>query len=392
MPRRGVSACVCACLILAAVTGCDGGGDETEPLPTISVALENAFPGLMFVRPVDLRQAPEGSNAFFVVEQAGNILAFENDPTASDFDVFLQIQARVSRENNEEGLLGMAFHPQYAQNGYFYVYYSAANPRRSVVSRFRVSANPLRADHESEMILLEILQPFGNHNGGQLQFGPDGYLYIGLGDGGSGGDPQGNGQNPRTLLGSLLRIDVNGSSDGRNYAIPPDNPFAGNSEGFHEEIYAYGLRNPWRFSFDRETGWLWLADVGQERLEEINVIESGGNYGWSTMEGTLCFRPSDGCDRTGLELPIWVYNRTLGGSVSGGYVYRGTSIPALQGRYIYGDFLSGRVWALHYDGGEPQTQQIAGGGNQISGFGQDRAGEVYVLTFNNDILRFVPAE
>ena len=258
---------------------------------------------------------------------------------------FLDIRDRVSNRGSEEGLLGLAIDPH--KDGQFYVYYSAANPRRSVVSRFSSGskgqpAERKPADPGSELVILEVDQPYPNHNGGQIAFGPDGYLYVGLGDGGSAGDPLGNGQNTSTLLGSILRIDVSECHcSGQPYAIPPDNPFA--DGGGRSEIWAYGLRNPWRFSFDRQTGDLWTGDVGQNQWEEIDIIERGGNYGWNILEANHCFNPRNNCDDAGTIPPVWEYS--LDGtpcSVIGGHVYRGNAIPWLRGTYIYGDFCSGK--------------------------------------------------
>ena len=252
----------------------------------------------------------------------------------------------MSTQGFEEGLLGLAFDPDYSDNGYFYVYYSAANPRRSVISRFSVSENPNVADPNSEFIILEVAQPFSNHNGGQVAFGPHGNLYIGLGDGGSGGDPQGHGQNTSTLLGSILRIDVTGTSDGRNYLIPPDNPFVDVPDARHE-IWAYGLRNPWRFSFDPMNDTLWLGDVDQNAWEEFDIIGRGVNYGWNIMEGLHCYPSGADCDPTGLEPPIIEYpNPEEGCSTTGGYVFLGRGMPSLVGAYVYGDYCSGNIWGL----------------------------------------------
>ena len=241
---------------------------------------------------------------------------------------------------------------------------------------------------DSEVVLLEVAQPFSNHNGGQIRFGQDGYLYIALGDGGSGGDPLEHGQDRSTLLGTILRIDVDNPPDGQAYGIPADNPFAGNTEGYREEIYAYGLRNPWRFSFDPVTGELWAADVGQGAWEEIDRIESGGNYGWDVMEGFACFEPSAGCDQEGLILPVWTYGRSEGQSVTGGFVYRGPGVPSLAGRYVYADFGSGRIWALT-PGEEPDNTELFNTDYNISTFGIDEAGELYFADlFGGHIYRF----
>ncbi|MDZ7269045.1 MAG: PQQ-dependent sugar dehydrogenase [candidate division KSB1 bacterium] len=353
--------------------------------------LEIAFPNLIFTRPVDLQHAGDGSNRLFVVEQAGVIRVFPHTPGVAAADTFLDIRGRVNDSGNEEGLLGLAFHPNYESNGFFYVNYTAANPRRTVIARYRVSAgNPNRAEAASEFILLTINQPYENHNGGQLAFGPhDGYLYIGMGDGGSGGDPQNNGQDRRTLLGDLLRIDVDNPSGGRNYGIPADNPFVGNTSGYREEIFAWGFRNPWRFSFDPQTGWLWLADVGQNSREEIDIVEKGKNYGWRIMEGKNCYDPPSGCNQSGLALPIWDYGRSSGASVTGGYVYRGTRVAPLVGAYIYGDFVSGRIWALRYDGVNPPNNSLLIDTNlNIASFGVDQNNELYLCAFDGRLYRF----
>ncbi len=358
-----------------------------------NVEIEVAFPNLSFNRPVDLQHAGDGSGRLFVVEQAGRIRAFPNHPEAANTTLFLDIADRVHDQGNEEGLLGLAFHPDFPQNGRFFVYYTAANPRRSVLARFqRDPLEPQRADPASETRLLEVAQPFSNHNGGQLAFGPDGLLYVALGDGGSGGDPLGHGQNRRTLLGSILRLDVDRASAGRAYGIPADNPFAGNTEGFREELYAYGLRNPWRMSFDVETGRLWAADVGQNAFEEIDVVEAGGNYGWRTMEGASCFDPPSGCDEAGLRLPVWSYDRGEGRSVTGGYVYRGPGVPSLVGWYVYGDFVSGKIWALAFEDGAVQAHaELLDTTLGISSFGVDENRELYFCAFDGRIYRFTSA-
>ena len=313
----------------------------------IALELETAFDNLFFSRPVDIQHAGDGTNRLFVVEQhSGKIIVFDNDQNVSSSDTFLDLTVNTG---NEEGLLGLAFHPDYTNNGHFFVYYSTSGPRRSVISRFTVdSTNPNLADPASELIILEINQPYSNHNGGQLAFGPtDGYLYIGLGDGGDGGDPDENGEDPKTLLGSMLRIDVNNTSENEPYAIPPDNPFVGNTDDYREEIFAYGLRNPWRFSIDPETGTIWAGDVGQGSREEIDIIEKGKHYGWDIMEASLCFEPRSNCTTTDLVTPVWEYNRNEGISVTGGHVYRGTRVPEIIGKYIYADYVTGRIWGAH---------------------------------------------
>ena len=357
----------------------------STPLKPMSVA--RSFPNLNFRRLTGLVQPDDGLGVLYVTEQRGLIRIFPNQQDVSKSTVFLDITGRVNEGGNEEGLLGLAFDPGYQDSGFFYVYYSAKDPRRSVVSRFSVNPNdPSKADPDSESIILKIPQPFKNHNGGQIAFGPDGYLYIGLGDGGSGGDPLLHGQNPTTLLGSLLRIDI---SNQNGYQIPSDNPFL-SVAGAKPEIWAYGLRNPWRFSFDRETGDLWLGDVGQNSSEEINLVKKGLNYGWNVMEGAHCFRPKNGCDGNGLESPIVEYGSDQGCSVIGGNVYRGTGLPSISGIYLYGDFCRGTVWGLRHNG-QTVTEHIilAKVDAQITSFGEDQAGNVYILSRDDGIYHLV---
>jgi len=354
------------------------------------VVLENAFPALSFNRPVDLQHAGDGSNRLYVVEQSGRILTFDNSSAVTVSAVFLDIRSRVNSSGNEEGLLGLAFDPAFTQNGYFYVNYTASNPRRTVISRFSMAPGaPHVADALSERVLLEFPQPYSNHNGGQIAFGPDGFLYIATGDGGSGGDPQNNAQNLGNLLGKILRIDVSREVADKRYAIPADNPFAGNTAGHREEIWAYGLRNPWRFSFDRVSGRLWTGDVGQNRFEEVDIIERGKNYGWRVMEGFVCYNPASGCDESGLEKPVVTYGRSDGASITGGYVYRGTRVPELQGKYIYADFVSGNIWALDYAGpGNAENTMLLRSSQNIASFGVDAANELYACSFSGEVLRF----
>lgn len=347
-----------------------------------------AFPNLSFNQPVGIYHAGDGTNRLFVVAQQGEIYVFENSEDMPTAKVFLDIKDRVLF-GGEQGLLGLAFHPNFASNGFFYLDYTAENPRRTVIARFSVSqGNPDQGDKNSEQVILEVMQPYVNHNGGQIAFGSGGYFYVALGDGGSGGDPLGNGQDRSTLLGSILRLDVDTSSEGREYGIPADNPFVGNTQGYREEIYAYGLRNPWRFSFDTVTGWLWTGDVGQDRMEEIDIVEKGGNYGWNIMEGSLCYSPSEGCNRTGLELPLWEYGRDLGVSVTGGFVYRGSKFPDLIGVYVYGDYGSGRIWALEYNGiDDPDNMELLDTNLSITSFGVDEENELYICAFDNNIYK-----
>lgn len=359
---------------------------ETEEIEN-RFMIQDAFPGRSFDRPLDLQHAGDGSGRLFVVEQGGRIYVIGNS-SAADTRLFLDISDRIDDSGNEMGLLGLAFHPAFEDNGSFFVNYTDRN--NTVISRFTVNPdNPDSADPASEEVLLTFSQPYSNHNGGQLAFGPDdGYLYIATGDGGSGGDPHGNAQNRETLLGKILRIDVDNQDPGLNYAIPLENPFTGNTESYRQEIYAYGLRNPWRFSFDPLTNRLWAADVGQDRIEEIDLIEKGGNYGWNIMEGSLCIKPPAGCDPTGLELPVYEYKHPLGDSITGGYVYRGEELPMLQGAYVYADFVSGLIWGLWYEEGEGNRNfTLAETGLNISSFGIDEDYELYLTTFDGKIYR-----
>lgn len=353
-------------------------------------ALEVAYPNLTFERPLWFGHAGDNSGRLFVIEQAGLILVFDSSNATAVVDTFLDIRVPVNDGGNEEGLLGLAFHPDFETNGFFYVNYTASSPRRTIVSRFTASpSSSNNADEATELPILTFDQPYSNHNGGCLQFGPDGYLYIATGDGGSGGDPHDNGQNRRTMLGKILRIDINSAEGGNQYGIPDDNPFANATDSSRPEIFAYGLRNPWRFSFDPANGRLWAADVGQNAIEEIDIIESGKNYGWSVMEGNDCFKPDSGCDTTGLVRPIFQYTHADGQSVTGGYVYRGAKVSGLVGRYLFADFVSGRIWSLQYTPGQPASvTQLPKTSLLISSFGVDAEGELYVTSFDGKLYRF----
>jgi glucose/arabinose dehydrogenase len=372
---------------LAGLLACN----EAPDVPT-GIQVERVFPDLSFQEMTNLVQPDDTSDLIFITEQRGVIYSFSAN-NSQQADVFLDITDRVNRGGNEEGLLGLVFGPDYQENGYFYVYYSAADPSRSVVSRFSLDEEDTDvADPGSEVIIMEVAQPFSNHNAGQLAFGPDGYLYIGLGDGGSAGDPLGNGQNLVTLLGSILRIDVSGLSAPGDYEIPADNPFVGTT-GARGEIWAFGLRNPWRFSFDSETGLLWAGDVGQSSWEEIDIIAKGANYGWNIMEGSHCYSPATGCDQSGLTLPIVEYDHSQGCSVTGGYVYRGDQTPSLQGYYIYGDYCSGNIWALVYDGSVVTDNVLLVDSDlSITSFGEDLAGNLYILDRQGGIYTLVETE
>jgi glucose/arabinose dehydrogenase len=348
---------------------------KSNPVPVpvhVQASLELAASG--FTLPVHITHAGDGSGRLFVVEQCGRIMIVRNgvvQPTP-----FLDVSAQVSC-GDERGLLSIAFPPGYAEKGHFYICYTDG-PGDIVVARYGRSADPDTADPATGETLLVIPhRTYANHNGGQLAFGPDGYLYLGTGDGGGGGDPEGNGQDPASLLGKILRIDV--ESGVAPYAIPPNNPFV-NAPGFLPEIWALGLRNPWRFSFDRLAGDLYIADVGQASFEEVNfqpVAGPGGaNYGWNIMEGAHCFGAVP-CDQTGLTLPVHEYGHSQGCSITGGFVFRGPASAGLSGKYIFGDYCSGRIWALQQTGGGWSNILLADTGYTISSFGEDEAGNVY---------------
>jgi len=368
---------------------------EVDESP-IDIEVVRAFPNLRIRRPVVLTNAGDQSNRLFIVTQQGVIHVIPNHQEVKETQTFLDIEDQVVYDDrkNEEGLLGLTFHPNYEENGYFYVYYTTKDaPQTSVVSRFSVSKNnPNRADPDSEFELMRVSQPFWNHNGGTVEFGPDGYLYIVLGDGGKANDTLMNGQNVQTLLGSILRVDVDGTSKNRRYRIPADNPFANAGGLARPEIWAYGLRNVWRLAFDRETGLLWAGDVGQDIWEEINIIQPGGNYGWNLREGKHKFGPAGSEARSDLIDPIWEYHHDIGKSITGGEVYRGKQVPSLTGYYLYADYVSGKFWALKYN---PRTEQVEENRSLTSNsvkpvmtFGVDEAGEVYCSDAFGMIYRF----
>ncbi len=338
--------------------------------------------------PVDIGAPSDGSGRLFIVERAGRIHIHQNGsllPTP-----FLDIRNSVGC-CDERGLLGVAFHPQFASNGQFFVNYTDS-AGDTVVSRFQVGADPNLADAASEQAILNIEQPFGNHNGGQLQFGPDAYLYIGMGDGGGAGDPLNLAQDTSSLLGKMLRIDVDGTAP---YAVPSDNPFL-QDQSTLDEIWALGLRNPFRYSFDRITGDLFIADVGQDLIEEVHVQRAntpgGANYGWRLMEGTQCFNPSTGCNNGSLTLPAFEYGHEAGRcSITGGFVYRGSAIKTLFGSYVYGDFCTGEIFvATENDDGSWYQEVLLATPYEISTFGQDEQGELYVADINGDVYRLIP--
>jgi len=360
-----------------------------EPSPA-QVELTNAFPALSFTRPVFLTHAGDGSNRVFVVQQDGLIKVFPNDPLVTTPDIFLNITNKLSSTTGEEGLLGLAFPPNYSDSGYFYVNYTtgSSSTPTTVIARFSVTEDPNKADSLSEHILLTVSQPFSNHNGGMVMFGKDGYLYIGMGDGGSAGDPQNNGQTLSTLLGKMLRIDVDTTM---GYKIPPTNPFYGNPGEGREEIFAWGLRNPWRFSQDVETEQILVGDVGQGAWEEIDVLENGLNYGWRCYEGNAVYN-SAGCGpSTNYTFPIKVYPHAGGDcSITGGYIYRGYRRPELTGAYVYADYCTGRTSLLRYEGGlVTEDSLLVDATFPVSSFGMDADGELYILNYNGNVQRFV---
>lgn len=393
--------------------------------PKMVLALENGWPQITLVpviggleRPVYITHAGDGSGRLFIIEQAGRIRIFQDGsllPTPF-LDITSRVRSPSSSGGNEEGLLGLAFPPGYTDKEYFYVYYTNQDGNNQV-SRFHLQSGQTgTADPASEELILLLNHPSrSNHNGGQIVFGPDGYLYIGVGDGGGAGDPNGNAQNLGSLLGKILRIDVEAaarapsiglpcgegmsapstaSASGEPYQIPPDNPFA-STAGAQPEIWAFGLRNPWRFSFDRVTYDLYIGDVGQNLIEEIDfqpaASKGGENYGWNTLEGTQCYQPSSGCvPPAGHVAPVAEYAHEAGCSVTGGLMYRGAAFPELHGIYFYADFCSGRIWGLRNDGGW-QSQELLPSDRGISSFGDDEAGNIYLADmYSGEVLRLEP--
>jgi glucose/arabinose dehydrogenase len=362
---------------------------ETSPSPApplgeLAISLFPVAGG--FAKPLFVTHSGDGSDRLFVVEQGGRIFIAKEGVVNSA--PFLDITPIVGSDASEQGLLSVAFHPDYASNGFFFVNYTDKRGD-TVIARYQLSTeNPDLADSNSSKFLMTIGQPYVNHNGGQLAFGPDGYLYIGTGDGGAANDPQNNGQTLSSLLGKILRIDVDNADP---YGVPENNPFV-DTEGARPEVWSYGWRNPWRFSFDATTDDLYVADVGQNQYEEIDVeltgTPGGQNYGWRFMEGFHCFNPSE-CDPTslGLVLPIAEYDHSQGCSVTGGYVYRGSRYPRLTGVYFYGDFCSGIIWGIRREADGNWTQaELLASGRVISSFGQDETGEVYLVDHKGDIL------
>ena len=342
----------------------------------------NAFPDLpSFVLPIGIEDPMDGTDRLFIAQRGGLIYVIQNDPAVSTRTLFLDISSQLSTFG-EGGLLGLAFHPDYESNRFFYVTFTAESPRREVLARFTASAsNPNVAVPGSKVVILEIPKVNTFHNGGRIAFGPDGYLYWSLGEDGAAHLAQ----DVNSFHGKVLRIDVDNPSGGLQYGIPADNPFVG--ETGLDEIWALGFRNPWRFSFDFPTGRLWLGDVGNDRWEEINIVSKGRNYGWPHLEGNECFPTPQNCDTTGLNAvpPLFVYAHNGSASVTGGFVYRGTRLPSLAGKYIYADFITGEIWALTWNGVNPPSNSLLTILNSIPGFGIDKDGEVFIASFGGDI-------
>jgi len=394
-PSLAFSLSLVAPALLVMLFGCGGGSSSTvvNPPPGGPPALALSAFVSDLASPTGMEVPNDGTGRLFVLEQGGRIRIIQNGALVAA--PFLDITSKVE-SGGEKGLLGLAFHPSFSSNRRFFVYYTRrlSLQLQSVFSEYAASSsNPDQADASSERILLVVNQPFDNHNGGQLAFGPDGFLYIGLGDGGSEGDPQGNGQNLQTLLGKILRIDVDGAfAPGKQYAIPADNPFT--PPGGLPEIWAYGLRNPWRFSFDRVTSKLFAGDVGQNSFEEVDIITRAGNFGWNKMEASHCYPPGSSCGTAGLILPIMEYahNASGGEAIIGGFVYRGSAIAGLVGAYVFGDLSSGHIWTGVQDSSGNWSQTLVLNHNlTVSSFGQDAAGELYLLDYGNGAVLRVRA-
>ena len=383
-------------VVKANFLGAPGPSGAVE-LADLAITTTRVYPALSFSLGLGLMQAPGDSSRWYVLEQQGFVRVFDNDPDVQSAATFLNIQS-IAECCFEGGLLGMAFHPDYPTDPRVYVSYTREGPSGlvplvSIVSEFRSTDGGLTLDVGTEQLILAQGQPYSNHNGGQITFGPDGYLYFALGDGGDGGDPRDNGQDTNTRLGAMLRIDVSVSpldrDDGLTYDIPPDNPFATSTSCATgcPEIFAWGLRNTWKYSFDRDTGDLWAGDVGQWSFEEIDVIVKGGNYGWNCYEGDAAFSLSGCTDPSDYEFPVTTYGRSLGGSVTGGYVYRGSVQPGLVGVYFFADYLTGRIWAVNSATRKALGPPLVDTTQSISAFGESADGELYYLNYSGGIYR-----
>jgi len=351
--------------------------------------LNQQWPRASFSKPLDLQFVQvRGEDLALVVEQGGRIVKVPVNSDGSTASTLLDISSLLVN-SGEQGLLGLALHPRFLQNGFLFVNYSRASDGATVIARFTVNLETMTSDSSSEVRILEVLQPFSNHNGGSLTFGSDGLLYIPTGDGGGAGDPENNGQSLSSLLGKILRIDVNTTDNQTRYTIPPSNPFANRGTGVMPEIFAYGLRNPFKVTRDTRSGRIWIADVGQGMREEVNVLRRGANYGWPIMEGELCFRTGLPCSIRRLQKPVWTIPHPKGSSITGGYVYRGAALRRLSGSYIYGDFITGRMWRLATQGRRYSNRLLLSTKLNISSFGQDLSGEIYVVDYSGNIFRLV---
>jgi len=395
--RRSWPALAAASLLLLTITGsaaaADGPGSSSPVVAPQVVGKSLAPVASGLSRPVLVTNARDGSGRLFVVEQTGKVRIIAGGSLLST--PFIDLTAAVSK-GGEQGLLGLAFHPKYATNGKFYVNFTTKTGS-TAINEYRVSADLNVANRASGRRIITIAQPYANHNGGHIAFGPDGYLYVGMGDGGGAGDPGNRAQNLNSLLGKMLRIDINGKSGARQYRIPASNPYVGRTG--RDEIWSRGLRNPWRWSFDRARGDLWIGDVGQNRYEEIDrstatataIRGRGVNYGWRTMEGRACYSPSSGCNRTGKILPVVTYSHAAGDcSVIGGYVYRGSKATSLVGRYLFGDFCSGRIWSIARGARAPATRSLFIDTDlNITSFGEGEDGELYVTATDGGVRHVV---
>lgn len=375
---RNPAPCIATCLLL--LTACGGGSAGGTTPPPDMVRIERAYPSLTFTSPVFVTAIP-GTKQLAVVEQAGVVRAFVDSDATTTSTVLLDIRSRVTA-GGEKGLLGLAFDPGYATNGFLYVNYTAPSPLRTRVTRFKATDGV--ADPASEVTLLEFGQPYPNHNGGMLAFGRDGMLYVAVGDGGSGNDPQGHGQNLGSLLGKILRLKPTPGA-----IVPIDNPFVA-TPGARGEVWAWGLRNPWRFSVDRATGELWIADVGQDAVEEIDLGARGANYGWRIYEGNRSNLNPDNLPASRFTAPVFEYDHGEGQSITGGYRYRGRAVPALAGQYVYGDFVAGRIWALSLDGSNAAAgNALLGSLANPSSFGETASGELLIVSYGGTLHRIV---
>ncbi len=377
MPHRFI-----ALLLAAAAT-------QAGDLPA-RIGFMDLFPDTEFERPLWVAPFPDRPTEYLVIEQPGTAVRVTAKGAEARPFIDLGGVVKLPKGYTEEGLLALAFHPRWAANRLVFTWFTTrrGGKLQTVLSRWKADAAGTVVDPGSETVLLTVDQPFTNHNGGDLHFGPDGMLYLGLGDGGSGGDPHGNGQKLETLLGKIVRLDVDRQAGGQAYAVPPDNPFVGKA-GVRGEIWAYGLRNPWRMSFDPATGELWTGDVGQNAREEVDVSVKGGNYGWNLREGLSPFKGGE--KRPGMVDPVYDLDREAAKSITGGHVYRGTAIPALTGAYVFGDYATRRIWALRrVPNGKPVVKELAKAPNGISSFGRDAAGEILMTCFDGKVYRLVP--